>query len=188
MTPRLLITWLTGYFKPTVETHCSEEKIPFRWWLPASTHGCPRAQRGTHTETQAAPHLPTQQPHFSAWTKQSFQPSRHYVRSTFPTAIIPIRKLPQAPYPYPLQGRQNENHNHRKLAKMITWMTALCSLMKLWAMQYRATQDRQVMMESSDKTWATAEGNGKPFHYSYSRIPWTVCKGKQTLKDEPPVW
>ena len=86
------------------------------------------------------------------------------------------------------EGRQNENHNHRKLAKMITWMTALCSLMKLWAMQYRATQDRQVMMESSDKTWATAEGNGKPFHYSYSRIPWTVCKGKQTLKDEPPVW
>ena len=86
------------------------------------------------------------------------------------------------------EGRQNENHNHRKLAKMITWMTALCSLMKLWAMQYRATQDRQVMMESSDKTWATGEGNGKVFPYSYLRIPWTVCKGKQTLKDDPPVW
>ena len=188
MTPRLLITWLTGYFKPTVETHCSEEKIPFRWWLPASTHGCPRAQRGTHTETQAAPHLPTQQPHFSAWTKQSFQPSRHYVRSTFPTAIIPIRKLPQAPYPYPLQGRQNENHNHRKLTKLIPWITALSNSMKLWAMPYRATQDRQVMVECSDKTWSIEEENGKPLQYSCLENPKTSMKRQKdrTLKDELP--
>ena len=30
----------------------------------------------------------------------------------------------------------------------------------------RATQDRQFMVESSDKTWSTEEGNGKPLQYS----------------------
>ena len=42
-----------------------------------------------------------------------------------------IRKLPQAPYPYPLEGRQNGNHNYRKLTKLITWTTALSNSMKL---------------------------------------------------------
>ena len=40
-------------------------------------------------------------------------------------SVSPIRKLPQASYPYPSEGRQNENHNHRKLTKLITWITAL---------------------------------------------------------------
>ena len=31
---------------------------------------------------------------------------------------------------------------------------------------YRATQDGQVMVESSDKMWSTGEGNGKPLQYS----------------------
>ena len=30
----------------------------------------------------------------------------------------------------------------------------------------RATQDGQVMVESSDKMWSTGEGNGKPRQYS----------------------
>ena len=38
--------------------------------------------------------------------------------------------------------------------------------MKLWTMLWRATQDRQVMADSSDKTWSTGEGNGKPLQYS----------------------
>ena len=29
------------------------------------------------------------------------------------------------------EGRQTENHNHRKLTKLITWTTALCSSMEL---------------------------------------------------------
>ena len=33
-------------------------------------------------------------------------------------------------------------------------------------MPRRATQDGQVMVESSDKTWSTGEGNGKPLQYS----------------------
>ena len=31
--------------------------------------------------------------------------------------------------------------------------------MKLWAMPCRATQDRRIMVESSDKMWSTGEGN-----------------------------
>ena len=33
-------------------------------------------------------------------------------------------------------------------------------------MPCRATQDRLVMVESSDKTWSIGEGNGKPLQYS----------------------
>ena len=33
-------------------------------------------------------------------------------------------------------------------------------------MPCRATQDGQVMVESSDKTCSTGEGNGKPLQYS----------------------
>ena len=62
---------------------------------------------------------------------------------------------------------------------LITWTTALSNSMKLWAMLCRATQDGWVMVESSDKTWFTGEGNGKPLQYSCLRIPWTVWKGKK---------
>ena len=53
-----------------------------------------------------------------------------------------------------------------KLTNLITWTTALSNSMKLRAMPCRATQDRQVMVESSDKMWSTGEGNGKPLQYS----------------------
>ena len=57
-----------------------------------------------------------------------------------------------------LEGRQNENHNHRKLTKLITWNTVLSNSVKLWAKSYRATQDGQVMMESSDKHGLVEKG------------------------------
>ena len=38
--------------------------------------------------------------------------------------------------------------------------------MKMWAMSCRATQDRQVIAGSSDKTWSTRGGNGKPPQYT----------------------
>ena len=54
-------------------------------------------------------------------------------------------------------------------------------------MPYRTTQDIQVMVESSDKTWFTGARNGKPLQYSGLRTPRTVWKGKDmTLKDELP--
>ena len=44
------------------------------------------------------------------------------------------------------------------------------------------------MEESSDKTWSTGEGNGKPLHYSCLENPMSSMKGQKdrTLKDELP--
>ena len=55
-------------------------------------------------------------------------------------------------------------------------------------MLYRATQDRQVIAESSDKTWSTGEGNGKPLQYScLENLMDTMKRQKgRTLKDELP--
>ena len=60
--------------------------------------------------------------------------------------------------------------------------------MKLWAMLCRATQDGWVMVERSDKTWSTGEGNGKPLQYSCLENPMNSRKRQKdrTLKDELP--
>ena len=52
----------------------------------------------------------------------------------------------------------------------------------------RATQDRWVIGESSDKTWSTGEGNGKPLQYSCLENPMNNMKKQKdrTLKDELP--
>ena len=52
----------------------------------------------------------------------------------------------------------------------------------------RATQDGQVMVESSDKMWSTGEGNGKPIQYSCLENPikYTKSQKVRTLKDELP--
>ena len=65
---------------------------------------------------------------------------------------------------------------NRKLSKLITWTTILSS------------QDRQVIVESSDKTWSTEEGNGKPLQYSSLENPMNSMKRQKdrTLKDELP--
>ena len=55
-------------------------------------------------------------------------------------------------------------------------------------MPCRATQDRWVMVESSDKTWSPREGNGKPLQYSGLENPMNSMKRQndRTLKDELP--
>ena len=55
-------------------------------------------------------------------------------------------------------------------------------------MPSRATQDRWVMAESTDKTWSTREGNGKPLQYSCFENPMNSMKRQKdgTLKDELP--
>ena len=55
-------------------------------------------------------------------------------------------------------------------------------------MPCRVTQDRQVMVESSDKTWLTGEGNGKPLQYSCLENPMNTMKRQKDriLKDELP--
>ena len=97
---------------------------------------------------------------------------------------LPLRSFPK-PHPHPPEGRQNENHNHRKLIKLITWITALSISMKLWAMPCRATQDRLVMVESSDKMWSSGEGNGKQLRHSFLENPLNSMKRQKymTLKN-----
>ena len=55
-------------------------------------------------------------------------------------------------------------------------------------MTYGARQNGQVMVESSDKTWSTGEGNGKPLQYSCLENPMNSMKRQKdrTLKDELP--
>ena len=55
-------------------------------------------------------------------------------------------------------------------------------------MPYRATQDKRVMVESSDKMWSTGEGNGKPLQYSCLENPMNSMKRQndRALKDELP--
>ena len=55
-------------------------------------------------------------------------------------------------------------------------------------MPCRATQEEWVMVESSDKTWSTGEGNGKPLQYSCLENPMNSMKKQKdrTLKDELP--
>ena len=56
-------------------------------------------------------------------------------------------------------------------------------------MPCRDYQDGPVMVESSDKTWSTGEGNGKPLEYSCLENPINSMKRQKyrTLKDELPM-
>ena len=55
-------------------------------------------------------------------------------------------------------------------------------------MACRATQDGQIMAESSDKMWCTGEGNGKTRQYNCLENPVNSMKRQKdkTLKDEIP--
>ena len=50
------------------------------------------------------------------------------------------------------------------------------------------TQNRWVIVETSDKTWSTGEGNGKVLQHSCFRKPMNSTKKQidRTLKDELP--
>ena len=41
-----------------------------------------------------------------------------------------------------------------------------------------ATQDRQVMVERSDRVWSTGEGNGKPLQYSCLDNPMNIMRSQ----------
>ena len=68
-----------------------------------------------------------------------------------------------------------------------TRTTALSNSMKL-SHACGATQDRQVMVERSDRMWSTGEGNGKPLQYSCFENPMNSMKRQndRILKEELP--
>ena len=106
-------------------------------------------------------------------------------RSTLPTAVCSGRSKEawiQSHVP-----RETSNSQILPLggSQVITWITAFCNSMKLQAMPCRATQDRQVMVESSDKMWSSVEENGKPLHCPCLENP-SMKRQKMTPEDELP--
>ena len=68
-----------------------------------------------------------------------------------------------------------------------TRTTPLSNSMKL-SHAHRATQDRWVMVERSDRMWSIGEGNGKSLQYSCLENPMNTMKRQndRTLKEELP--
>ena len=68
-----------------------------------------------------------------------------------------------------------------------TRTTALSNSVKL-SHAHGTTQDRQVMVERSDRVWSTGEGNGKPLQYSCLENPMNSMKRQndKILKEEIP--
>ena len=71
---------------------------------------------------------------------------------------------------------------------VLLWWRGICNSMKLWARLCRATQDRRVMVESSDKTWSAGGRNANYSSILATRTPWTVwtCKKIWHQKMSPP--
>ena len=68
-----------------------------------------------------------------------------------------------------------------------TRTTALSNSMKL-SHACGATQDRQVIVERSDRMWSTGEGNGKPLQYPCRENPMNSMKrqNNRILNEELP--
>ena len=108
-------------------------------------------------------------------------------RPSFPSVSLSQQEASVSLLSFSIRG-QTDWKPHRKLTNLITWTTALSNSMKLWAMLCRATQSRRVMVESSDKTWCTGEGNGKLLQYSCLENPMNSMKRQKDriLKDDLP--
>ena len=117
-------------------------------------------------------------------------PGRPEQDPVYPQPVSPIRKLVQASYSHPSEGKQNENHNHRKLTKLITWVTALSNLMKIWAIPCGATQmghgrvfwqnidhwRREWQTTSAFLRWEPHEQYEKADRYDTGRRTWWVSR------------
>ena len=77
-------------------------------------------------------------------------------------------------------GGIGDNNNLLQMVPPCTsTLSAVGHSMNLGVMPCRATQDGQVTVESSDKTWSTGEGNGKPLQCSCLENPMKSMKGKK---------
>ena len=71
----------------------------------------------------------------------------------------------------------------------LLWWRGLHSSMKLWAMLYRATQDKQIIVKSADKE-SREEGVANRSSILATGTPWVVWKGKKIRhrKMSPSPW
>ena len=65
-----------------------------------------------------------------------------------------------------IQEERLGKHRSNVVCTALTWGTVLHNSVKPRSMLCRATQDGQVNVTSSDKTWSIGEKNGKPLQYS----------------------
>ena len=100
-------------------------------------------------------------------------------KQIIPQPVPPIRKLPQASSPDPSEGRQNKNHSHRKLTKLITWITALSKSMKLWAIPCKTPETDGSQWRGLTKRGPLERGMANHFSILALRIPRTVWKCKK---------
>ena len=109
-------------------------------------------------------------------------------RLSFPHSHLFHQEAPISLLSLSVRGQTEWKPQSQKNNQTVTWTTALSKSMKLWAMPWRANQDGRVMVESSDKTWSTGEGNGRPFQYSCLENPMNSMKRRKgmTLNDELP--
>ena len=82
------------------------------------------------------------------------------------------------------KSRKNENNNHRRLSKLITWITALSNSVKLWAMPCRATHDGRSWWRVTIKHGPLEKGMANHFRILALRTPWTIGKGKKVWVTE----
>ena len=86
-----------------------------------------------------------------------------------------------------IRGQTLKPYSQKTSQSNHTRTTALSNSMKL-SHACRAMQNRQVMVERSDRMWSTGEGNGKQFQYFCLENPMNSMKRKndKTLKEELP--
>ena len=110
----------------------------------------------------------------------------HHTKTSFPSVSLSHQETSISLLSLSIIRKTEWNHNHRKLTNLTTWTKALSHSWKLWSMLCRATQEGRVIVDSSDKTWSTGEGNGKPLQYSCCGNPMNSMKWQKdrTLKDE----
>ena len=107
-------------------------------------------------------------------------------RSRFPhSQSLP----PEASYPYLSENRHNENDNHRKLIKLITWITACLTQWNYEPCLVGLPKIDGPWWRVLTKCGPLEKGMANHFNILALKTPWTVWKGKdRTLKDELPRW
>ena len=83
------------------------------------------------------------------------RPSFHHSQS------LPLGSFHTSLFLFHQRADKLKNTITEKITKLITWTTALSNSVKP-SHAWGANQDRQVMLERSDRIWPTGEGNGKP--------------------------
>ena len=176
--------------KPCVQQEPEERSsVPTSDWvrLPCESPGVSHGSVGQHfglrpnnrEGTEPPPSTENWIQYYWAWLCQSEQDPGS------PTVTVSHQEASITLWSWFIRGQTEWKPQSHKINQTDPMATALSNSMKLWAVPCRATQDRQVMVESSDKTWPTGEGNDKPLQYSCLENPMNSMKRQKdrTLKE-----